>query len=84
MQKEIGNKVSVLIEGYSKKSDLHWAGRSDNNKMVVFPKKQGQQKGDICRAPAAEPRTVRKPDSAFDFQKRASAFCHLEAVSLSG
>jgi tRNA-2-methylthio-N6-dimethylallyladenosine synthase len=38
MQTELGKKLRVLIEGDSKKSSLHWAGRSDNNKMVVFPK----------------------------------------------
>ncbi|MEJ7822956.1 MAG: MiaB/RimO family radical SAM methylthiotransferase, partial [Chitinophagaceae bacterium] len=38
MQKEIGKTATVLIEGNSKKSDNHWAGRSDNNKVVVFPK----------------------------------------------
>jgi tRNA-2-methylthio-N6-dimethylallyladenosine synthase len=38
MQKEIGKTAKVLIEGHSKKSDAHWAGRSDNNKVVVFPK----------------------------------------------
>jgi tRNA-2-methylthio-N6-dimethylallyladenosine synthase len=38
MQKEIGKTAKVLIEGNSKKSDNHWAGRSDNNKVVVFPK----------------------------------------------
>jgi tRNA-2-methylthio-N6-dimethylallyladenosine synthase len=38
MQKEIGKIAKVLIEGNSKKSDDHWAGRSDINKVVVFPK----------------------------------------------
>ena len=38
MQKEVGKTAKVLIEGNSKKSDDHWAGRSDNNKVVVFPK----------------------------------------------
>jgi tRNA-2-methylthio-N6-dimethylallyladenosine synthase len=38
MQKEIGKTAKVLIEGNSKKSDEHWAGRSDNNKVVVFAK----------------------------------------------
>ena len=38
MQKEIGKTVKVLIEGNSKKSDAHWAGRSDNNKVVIFSK----------------------------------------------
>lgn len=46
MQKEIGKTVSVLIEGNSKKSNEHWAGRSDNNKVVVFPKSgEALQKG---------------------------------------
>ncbi|MEO5647297.1 MAG: tRNA (N6-isopentenyl adenosine(37)-C2)-methylthiotransferase MiaB [Chitinophagaceae bacterium] len=38
MQRQLGKKVRVLIEGNSKKSDADWAGRSDNNKVVVFPK----------------------------------------------
>ncbi len=48
MQKEIGKIHKVLIEGNSKKSDEHWAGRSDNNKMVVFPKKGNLKKGDYA------------------------------------
>jgi tRNA-2-methylthio-N6-dimethylallyladenosine synthase len=41
MQKEVGKTAKVLIEGNSKKSDMHWAGRSDNNKVVVFAKTNG-------------------------------------------
>lgn len=48
MQKEIGKTHKVLIEGDSKKSDAHWAGRSDNNKTVVFPKKENLKKGDYA------------------------------------
>ena len=48
MQKEIGKTVKVLIEGNSKKSEMHWAGRSDNNKVVVFPKNANLQKGDYA------------------------------------
>ena len=48
MQKEIGKAHKVLIEGDSKKSNHHWAGRSDNNKVVVFPKKGNLQKGDYA------------------------------------
>lgn len=48
MQKEIGKTHKVLIEGDSKKSDQHWAGRSDNNKMVVFPKNGIFRKGDYA------------------------------------
>ena len=46
MQKEIGKTAKVLIEGNSKKSDEHWSGRSDNNKVVVFSKTGNFQKGD--------------------------------------
>jgi tRNA-2-methylthio-N6-dimethylallyladenosine synthase len=46
MQKEVGKVMKVLIEGDSKKSSEHWAGRSDNNKVVVFAKSNNSlQKG---------------------------------------
>jgi len=48
MQKEVGKTVNVLIESNSKKSDEHWAGRSDNNKVVVFPKSENLQKGEYA------------------------------------
>ncbi len=48
MQSEIGKTVKVLIEGDSKKSNEHWSGRSDNNKVVVFPKNGKLQKGDYA------------------------------------
>ena len=34
----IGKTVEVLIEKESKKSDLHWAGKNQQNTTVVFPK----------------------------------------------
>lgn len=49
MQKEVGKTAKVLIEGDSKKSDAHWAGRSDNNKVVVFPKNGVLKKGDYAQ-----------------------------------
>lgn len=38
MQKDVGKIFKVLIEGNSKKSDEHWFGRTDHNKVAVFPK----------------------------------------------
>jgi len=38
MQKEIGKTRKVLVEGVSKKSELELYGRTDQNKVVVFPK----------------------------------------------
>ena len=34
----IGKTVEVLIDKESKKSDLHWAGKNQQNTTVVFPK----------------------------------------------
>ena len=46
MEQFVGKTVGVLIEGNSKKSDLHWKGRNSQNAMVVFPK--GNEKiGDL-------------------------------------
>lgn len=39
MQKDLGKTFTVLIEGDSKKSNENWAGRNDQNKLIVFPKK---------------------------------------------
>lgn len=38
-QKDIGKTVKVLIEKTSKKSEKDLCGRNDQNKMVVFPRK---------------------------------------------
>jgi tRNA-2-methylthio-N6-dimethylallyladenosine synthase len=45
MQKEVGKTFKVLIEGVSKKSEDELFGRNDQNKVVVFPKKN-YKKGD--------------------------------------
>lgn len=49
-QQDIGNTYTVLIEGLSKKSVLHWQGRTSSNKVVIFENK-GFAKGqyvDVC------------------------------------
>lgn len=45
-QRDIGKRFKVLIEGNSKRSDQDFCGRNSQNKMIVFPKKQGLQAGD--------------------------------------
>ncbi|MFL0161711.1 tRNA (N6-isopentenyl adenosine(37)-C2)-methylthiotransferase MiaB [Aquirufa salirivi] len=42
----IGSVQCVLVEGDSKKSSAHHFGRTDNNKVVVFPKKE-EMKGEF-------------------------------------
>ena len=49
MQREVGKVATVLIEGNSKKSENDWAGRSDQNKMVIFPKESAYKKGDYVQ-----------------------------------
>lgn len=45
-RQHLGNLEEVLIEGSSKKSDLHWMGRNSQNTVVVFPK-EDYQPGDF-------------------------------------
>ncbi len=45
-QADIGKTFRVLIEGDSKKSKQHFRGRNSQNKMIVFPKREGLQAGD--------------------------------------
>jgi len=45
MQNDVGKTFKVLIEGISKKSENDLFGRSDHNKVVVFPK-GNYKKGD--------------------------------------
>lgn len=47
-QKDIGKVFEVLVEGFSKKSDKNLAGRTSQNKVVVFPS-GGQKPGDYLK-----------------------------------
>ncbi|MEO8173506.1 MAG: tRNA (N6-isopentenyl adenosine(37)-C2)-methylthiotransferase MiaB [Sediminibacterium sp.] len=47
MQRDVNKTFKVLIEANSKKSDNDWHGRTDHNKVVIFPKEHyALQKGD--------------------------------------
>jgi tRNA-2-methylthio-N6-dimethylallyladenosine synthase len=47
MQRDVTKTFKVLIEANSRKSEAHWHGRTDHNKVVIFPKEQYPlQKGD--------------------------------------
>jgi tRNA-2-methylthio-N6-dimethylallyladenosine synthase len=48
-QKMIGEDEIVLVEGFSKKSDEFLAGRTDNNKVVIFPFDEKIKKGDYVK-----------------------------------
>ncbi len=47
-QVHIGSAMEILVEGESKKSPSDWCGRTDTNKVVVFPK-NGAAIGDYIR-----------------------------------
>jgi tRNA-2-methylthio-N6-dimethylallyladenosine synthase len=40
-REDVGRTFKILIEGDSKKSDSAWRGRNSQNKVVVFPKADG-------------------------------------------
>lgn len=48
-QLEVGTTVTVLVEGFSKKSEADFAGRSDHGKTVIFPVGEGYGKGSYVR-----------------------------------
>jgi tRNA-2-methylthio-N6-dimethylallyladenosine synthase len=45
LQEQVGKVQRVLIEGFSKKSNLDYCGRSNNNAMVVFPVNENYKPG---------------------------------------
>jgi tRNA-2-methylthio-N6-dimethylallyladenosine synthase len=45
LQSQLGKVQRVLIEGFSKKSDKDYSGRSDHNAMVVFPVNENYKPG---------------------------------------
>lgn len=45
LQEQLGKVQKVLIEGFSKKSDKDYCGRSDQNAMVVFPVSENYKPG---------------------------------------
>ncbi|RYY69437.1 MAG: tRNA (N6-isopentenyl adenosine(37)-C2)-methylthiotransferase MiaB, partial [Chitinophagaceae bacterium] len=48
MQKDVGKTFKVLVEGVSKKNEEELFGRTDHNKVVIFPKGD-LKKGDYIR-----------------------------------
>ncbi len=48
-QKDIGKVEEVLVEDESKKSENFLRGRTDGNKMVIFPKEDGIKIGDYIQ-----------------------------------
>ena len=44
-RREIGKTAEVLVEGYSRRSREQLCGRTEQNKMVVFPRKEGIRPG---------------------------------------
>lgn len=46
-KKEIGKQYSILVEGPSKKNEKEWFGRTDTNKVVIFPTNDGIAVGDF-------------------------------------
>jgi tRNA-2-methylthio-N6-dimethylallyladenosine synthase len=48
-QELIGTEEIVLVEGFSRKSKEFFAGRTDTNKVVIFPASEEYSRGDYIR-----------------------------------
>ncbi len=48
-QELIGNEEVVIVEGFSRKSDEFFSGRTDTNKVVVFPVQSDIKVGDYVK-----------------------------------
>lgn len=46
---EVGRMHEVLVEGESKKNSNEWQGRTDTNKVAIFPYKENMKAGDIIQ-----------------------------------
>lgn len=44
---EVGKTHEVLVEGEGKRKNTGWQGRSDTNKVCIFPYKEGMKAGDL-------------------------------------
>ena len=51
---DVGKTFEVLIEGDSKKSKDDFKGRNSQNKMCIFPKKEGLKPGDYVMVKVKE------------------------------
>lgn len=69
----IGKTVSILVEGESKKSSDEWQGRTDGNKMVIFPKTEAVT-GDYLSV------TIDRTNSATLFGSAVKNISSLEAA----
>ncbi|MBI5325336.1 MAG: tRNA (N6-isopentenyl adenosine(37)-C2)-methylthiotransferase MiaB [Ignavibacteriae bacterium] len=48
-EKEIGRTHTIVAESPSKKNPQEWMGRTDTNKVVVFPSLNGIKEGDVFK-----------------------------------
>lgn len=53
-RRDVGKVFEVLVEGTSKRSDDQLCGRNSQNKMVVFPKREGIVAGDYVQVKVTE------------------------------
>jgi tRNA-2-methylthio-N6-dimethylallyladenosine synthase len=48
-QELIGKEETILVEGFSKKSDQFLSGRTDTNKVAIIPLDQNIKEGDYVK-----------------------------------
>tara|TARA_B110000114_G_scaffold134144_1_gene140658 strand:+ start:812 stop:2257 length:1446 start_codon:yes stop_codon:yes gene_type:complete len=64
----LNKEVEVLIERQSKKSEKHWAGKTEHNKVVVFPK-ENYKIGDFVNVMTMDCTSATLIGKAIEFSK---------------
>ena len=49
--------VEVMVEGPSSNDDKVWSGRTDTNKLVLWPYEGKEQPGDLVKVKICQPQT---------------------------
>lgn len=75
-QELIGKEEIVLVEGFSRKSDKFFSGRTDTNKVVVFPVEEKISIGDYIKV------KINKATSATLFGEFVDFYSYLEGNPL--
>ncbi len=75
-QELIGKEEIVLVEGFSRKSDEFFSGRTDTNKVVIFPVEEKISIGDYIKV------KINKATSATLFGEFVDFYYYLEEDSL--
>jgi tRNA-2-methylthio-N6-dimethylallyladenosine synthase len=74
MQARLGRVEKVLIEGFSKKSNNDYCGRSDQNAMVIFPVTEGYKPGQYVECEWTRKKSEDRYETLYRFGRNADGY----------